>query len=87
MSRQAVYNLKKAAASLSAGTVPMRIKRFRTKRKTSPRTDKVLKHKVLANPSVTAAILKKKHSDFLDSVSIHTLQHHLQNTMPPRIHS
>lgn len=49
--------------------------------KTSPRTDKILKHEVLSEPAVTASALKEKHPDLLKDISIRTLQHSLQKDL------
>ena len=81
VTRRVVYNLKKAAASVPPGTIPPRKKGSGARRKTSPRTDKVLKREVLAEPSITAVELKKKHPDLLKKVSVRTIQHRLQKDL------
>ncbi|XP_066947049.1 uncharacterized protein [Macrobrachium rosenbergii] len=78
VSRQAIYSLKKAAAGFPPGAVPQRKPGCGRKKKTSPRTDKILKREVLNNPSFTAAALKKKHPDLLGNVAVRTVQHCLQ---------
>ena len=58
--RQAINDLKKAAATVSEGATPSRKPGTRRKRLTSLRTDMMLKREVTANPSITAANLRKK---------------------------
>ena len=60
VSRQAIYDLKKAAAIVSEGATPSRKPGTGRKRLTSLRTDMMLKREVIANPSITAANLRKK---------------------------
>ena len=81
VNRITIYKLKKAAATLPEGGVPPRKQGSGGKRKTSPRTDKVLKREVMQNPSMTASELKKKHPDLLGNVAIRTIQHRLQKDL------
>ena len=60
VSRQAIYDLKKAAATVSEGAIPSRKPGTGRKRLTSLRTDMMLKREVIANPSITTANLRKK---------------------------
>ena len=59
-SRQTIYQLKRSATSLSPGMVPRRKPGSGVPRKTSARTDKLLKREVLSYPSITVVELKKK---------------------------
>ena len=81
ISRQAIYNLIKAARSLPKGAISRRRQGTGGKRKTPRRTDALLKCEVLANPMFTAASLKKKHPELLEKVSIRTIQHRLQKDL------
>ena len=81
VSRQTVYLLLKATKSLPEGTVPKRKIGSGRKRKTTARTDHLLKREVLLRPSITPASLKKKHSKLLEGVSIRTIQHRLKNDL------
>ncbi|KAK4329007.1 hypothetical protein Pmani_000608 [Petrolisthes manimaculis] len=63
--RTAIYNLKKAAAPLPPGTVPPRKPGSGAPRKTSPRTDNIMRREVLNDPAITASELKKKTSSFV----------------------
>ena len=81
VSRQTVYMLLKAAKGLPDGTVPKRKIGSGRKRKMSPRTDHILRRKVLISPSITPASLKKKHPKLLEGVSIRTIQHRLKNDL------
>ena len=60
VSRQAIYDLKKATATVSEGTTPSHKPSTRCKRLTSLRTDMMSKREVIANPSITGANLRKK---------------------------
>ena len=64
ISRQAIYNLIKAARSLPKGAIPRRRQGTGGKRKTSRRTDALLKRQVLANPMLTAASIKNIQFQF-----------------------
>ena len=70
VSREAIYELKRSATSLSPGMVPKRKSGSGVSRKTSPRIDKILKRKVLSlsYPSTTAVALKNKYSELLQNV-------------------
>ena len=80
VSRQTVYTLLKATKGLPEGTVPKRKIGSGRKRKTTARTDHLLRRKVLLSPSITPACLKKKHPKLLQGVSIRTIQHRLKMT-------
>ena len=69
-SRQAIYDLKKAATTVPEGTTSPRKPGSGRKRLTSLRTDMMLKREVKASPSITAAELKKKHPEVLGKVAI-----------------
>ena len=58
VSHQAIYDLKKAAATVSEGATPSRKLGTGRKRLTSLCTDMMLKKEVIANPSVTATSLR-----------------------------
>ena len=62
ISRGAIYQLKRSAASLSPGMVLKRKSGSGAAKKTSPRTDKLLKHKVMY-PSISAVELKNIYSE------------------------
>ena len=81
VTRQAVYDLKKAAVNLPPGTVPKRKPGSGRQKKTSSRTDAIIKREVMAKPSITAAELKRKHQQLLQNVSIRTIQHRLQKDL------
>ncbi|KAG1672327.1 Dihydroorotate dehydrogenase (quinone) [Nymphon striatum] len=81
VSRQTVYRLKQAASSLPTGGTPKRKEGSGGRRKTSARTDAIMKREVMQNPSLTASELKKKHPDLLNTVSIKTIQHRLQKDL------
>ncbi|KAG7158959.1 putative Transposase-containing protein 7, partial [Homarus americanus] len=59
VSRQAIYNLKHAAAPLPPGAIPKRKVGSGAVRKTSIRTDNILKCEVMSDPAVTASTLRK----------------------------
>ena len=63
VSRQVVYKLMKAKRGLPKNTVPEQKTGSGRKRKTSGRTDRLLKQEVLASSSITAANLKKRHPE------------------------
>ena len=79
VSRQTVYTLLKATKDLPEGTVPNRKIGSGRKRKTTARTDHLLRREMLPRPSITPASLKKKHPKLLEGVSIRTIQHRLKN--------
>ena len=60
VSRQAIYDLKKAAATVSEGVTPSRKPGTGRKQLISLLTDIMLKREVIANPSITEANLRKK---------------------------
>ena len=63
VSREAIYQLKRLTALLPHGMVPKRKSGSGAPKKTSPRTDKILKREVTSYPSITAVELKSKHSE------------------------
>ena len=65
ISRQIVYTLLNATKSLPEGTVPKRKIGSGRKRKTTARTDHLLRREVLLRPSITPASLKNKHPKLL----------------------
>ncbi|KAG7174711.1 Transposable element Tcb2 transposase-like 7 [Homarus americanus] len=71
-------HLKHAAAPSPPGAIPKRKVGSGAVRKTSIRTDNILKHEVMSDPAVTASTQKKKHPDLLKHVAIRTVQHRLQ---------
>ena len=81
VSRQTVYTSLKATKGLPESTVPKRKIGSCRKRKTTARTDHLLRRKVLLRPSITPASLKKKHPKLLEGVSIRTIQHRLKNDL------
>ena len=81
VSRQTVYTLLKVTKGLPEGTVPKRKIGSGRKRKTTARTDHLLRREVLLRPSITPASLKKKHPKLLEGVSIRTIQHRLKNDL------
>ena len=81
VSRQTVYTLLKATKGLPEGTFPKRKIGSGGKRKTTARTDNLLRREVLLSPSITPASLKKKHPQLLVGVSIRTIQHRLKNDL------
>lgn len=74
VTRRVIYNLKKAAACIPPGTVPGRKHVSGRKRKTTARTDTLLKREVMTNPDITAKELKKKYQDLLQEVAVRTIQ-------------
>ena len=77
VSRQALHNLKRAATRLpSCRTLPRKVGTGRKKKSTS-RTDALMRRDVMIDPSITAAALKKKHVQLLQNVSVRTIQHRL----------
>ena len=81
VSKQTIFNLKRAAAGLPDNTTPPRKVGTGAKKKTSERTNAVLRREVMLSPSITAAALKKKHPLLLQNVSIRTIQHRLQKDL------
>ena len=69
VSREAIYQLKRAAASLPTGMVPKRKCGSGTPKKTSPQTDKLLKQEVTSYLSITAFELKNKHPELLQHLN------------------
>lgn len=60
--RMTMYSLKKAAAALPPGTALPRVPGSGTTKKTSTRTDKILRREVTSDPSIIVDGLKKKTS-------------------------
>ena len=81
VSREAIYQLKRSAASLSPGIVPKRKSSSGAPKKTSPRTNKLLKRKVLSYPSISAVELKNMYSDLLQNVLTRTIRRRLQKDL------
>lgn len=81
VTRTSVYNLKKAAAAVPPGTTPPRKEGSGAPRKTSQRTDSLLKREMKADPFLNAVGLKKKHPELLAAVSVRTIQHRLQKDL------
>ena len=77
VNRRSIYRLKMEAAN----TTPPRKPGSGGKRKTTPKTDRILKHEVKKNPSITAAELKNNHPELLKNVAIRTIQHRLQKDL------
>ena len=80
-SRNTIYRLKRAAELLPPGTIPKRKEGTGAARKTSPRTDNILRREVMSDPSVTSASIKKKHPDLLQNVALRTIRHRLQKDL------
>ena len=81
ISREAIYQLKRSTASFPPGMVPKRKSGSGAPKKTSPRTDKIVKRQV-TYPSITAVELKNKHpSGLLKNVSTRTIRHRLQKDL------
>ena len=78
VSRQAMYDLKRAAARLTPSTTPPRKVGIGAKKKTTARTDALIRREVMMYTSVTAMLLKRKHAQLLHDVSVRTIQHYLQ---------
>lgn len=81
VARMTIYRLKRASSALPLGTTPRRKKGSGRPRKTSPRTDQLLKREVMSNPSITALELKENHSELLKKVTVRTIQHRLQKDL------
>ena len=81
VSRKAIYQLKRVAASLPTGMVPKRKCGSGAPKKASPQTDKLLKREVTSYPSTTAVELENKHPELLHNVSTRTICHRLQKDL------
>ncbi|XP_042241303.1 uncharacterized protein LOC121878935 isoform X3 [Homarus americanus] len=81
VSRQSIYHLRHAAAPLPPGAIPKRKVGSGAVRKTSQRTDNILKREVMSDPAVTASTLKKRYPNLLKHVAIRTVQHRLQKDL------
>ncbi|CAJ0956160.1 unnamed protein product [Ranitomeya imitator] len=75
VSREAIYQLKRSAASLPPGMVPQRKSGSGAPKKTSPRTDKLLKPEVMSHPSIT------KYPMLLQNIATRTIRHRLQKDL------
>ena len=73
-----LFMAKTGAAMLPPGTTPPRKVVTGAKKKTTARTDALIRHEVMMYSSVTIASLKKKHAQLLHEVSVRTIQHCLQ---------
>ena len=80
VSKEAIYQLKRAAASLPTGMVSKR-KCGSGAPKALPQTGKLLKCEVTSYPSITAVELKNKHPELLHNVSTRTIRHRLQKDL------
>ena len=80
-SEGAVRYVKRAAAALGTDATPERKEGTGRKKKTHPRTDKLLEREVKKDPFVTAKELKNMHADVLGEVSVRTIQHRLQKDL------
>lgn len=81
VSRKTIYRLKRSAMSLPPGMVPQRKSGSGAPKKTSSRTDKVLKREVMSNHSITAIELKSKYPELLQNVATRTIRHRLQKDL------
>ena len=79
--REAFFQLKRSAALLPPGMIPKRKSCSGAPKRTSQRTDKLLKHEVPLYPSITAVELKNKHHELLHNVSTKTICHRLQKDL------
>ena len=70
----------RSAASLSPGMVPKRKSGSGAPKKTSPRLDKLLKHKV-SYSFISAFELKNMYSNLLQNISTKTIRHRLQKDL------
>ena len=78
LKRDIFFSLKRSAALLPPGMIPKRKSCSDAAKNTSPRTEKLLKHKVPSSPSTTAVELKNKDHEILHNVSTRTLCHRLR---------
>ena len=76
ISRQALYELKRAAARHPSGRTPPRKVGTGAKKKTTARTDALIRRDVMIDHSITAAALKKG-MQLLQNVYVRTIQHRL----------
>ena len=81
VSREAIYQLKRLAALLPPGMISKRKSGCGESKKTSSRTDKLLKREVTSYSSITAVELKNKHHDTFHNVSTRTICHRLQKDL------
>lgn len=81
VSKKTIYQLKKSAILLPLGMVPQRKLGSGATKKTSSRTDKLLKREVMSNHSITAIELKSKYPELLHNVATRTIRHRLQKDL------
>ena len=81
VSKEPFFLLKRSAALSPHGMIPKRKSCSSAPKKTSPRTDKFLKHEVPSYPSITAVELKNKNHELLHNVSTMTIRHRLQKDL------
>lgn len=81
VSKKTIYQLKRSAILLPLGMVPQRKSGSGAHKKTSSRTNKLLKREVMLNNSITAIELKRKYPDFLHNVATRTIRHRLQKDL------
>ncbi|XP_076811815.1 uncharacterized protein LOC143458825 [Clavelina lepadiformis] len=81
VSREAIYQLKRSTSSFPPGMVPKRKSGSGAPKKTTPRTDKLLKREVTSYPSITSFELKNKHPELLNCVSTRKIRHRLQKDL------
>ena len=73
VTREAFFQLRRSAALLPPGIIPKRKSCSDARKKTSPRTNKLLKHEVPSYRSIAAVELKNKHHGLLNNVSTRTI--------------
>ena len=78
VSTHTISYLNQAATRLAGNTTTTRKPGTGAKKKTTDRTNAVLRREVMLNPSISSANLKKKHPILLQDVSTRTIQHRLQ---------
>ena len=65
VSRKAIYQLMRSAASLPTRMVPPRKSGSDAPKKTTPMIDCLLKFELLSNPAIAVVELKTKHPELL----------------------
>lgn len=81
VTQPAIYRVRDAASALPPGATLPRKKGSGAPRKTSPRTNMILRREVMSGPSVAATTIKSKHPELLKNVSIRTIRHRLQKDL------
>ena len=81
VSREAIFQLKRSAALLLSWMIPKRKSGSGAPKKTSPKTEKLLKRELTSYLSITAFELKNKHHELLFNVSTRTIRHRLQKNL------